>query len=240
MKEKKMTSMQKYEADYNFAKYAAIRNLALVRKSKVCGCVRCGNIFLAERSMFFDFRFVEGPVCCPHCLCESVIPDAAGQPINPETLARLAHALRHYHDDDGLRQAHTLDEFILEDFDEQSSNTDKKKTNKDDDIKVCLLETVPKTTGEELFVEAMLSSRWDVVLKLVEFGFDPGKIRRTGDAENLSAIGLALEAGKDDVAETLYEAGDYLDDYCHPGGRGIAPEKAAKFKKGADGLSMHD
>ena len=89
-----MTSMQKYEADYNFAKYAAIRNLALVRKSKVCGCVRCGNIFLAERSMFFDFRFVEGPVCCPHCLCESVIPDAAGQPINPETLARLAHALR--------------------------------------------------------------------------------------------------------------------------------------------------
>ena len=84
-------------------------------------------------------------------------------------------------------------------------------------------ETAPETTSEELFVEAMLENRWDVVLKLVESGVEPGKIRHTDVSDCLSALGLALEAGEYEVAEKLYAAGDRLDDFNHLVGKDMKP-----------------
>ena len=80
---------------------------------------------------------------------------------------------------------------------------------------VCMQKRISKIAAEELFIEAMLDKRWDEVLKLVEFGVKPGKVRHSECADNLSALGLALEAGEYEVAEKLYEAGDRLDDYCN-------------------------
>ena len=199
--QEKITDMQKYEADYRFAERATVGNCALVRRSKVCGCLYCGNIFMAEKAVFLPEFGEGGTVLCPHCKCDAVIPDAAGQPIDPETLDRIAHAFYHYHDDDPEYQ-----------------KAQKETASMRDELK-----PIPKTTGEELFVEAMLENRWDVVLKLVEFGVEPGKIRYTDVSDHLSALGLALEAGEYEVAEKLYEAGDRLDDYSHHVGKGMRP-----------------
>lgn len=225
MKEKTMTSMQKYEADYKFADRATTGNCALVRQSKVCGCLYCGNIFMADRAVLLPEFGDEGTVLCPHCSCDAVIPDAAGEPINPETLDRIANAFYHYHDDDAEFQKATR-EFAASIFGgvRMTEETGSEKPAQDDETPaITVLEPKPRTTGEELFVEAMLADRWDVVLKLVEFGFKPGGIRHTDVADCLSALGLALEAGEYEVAEKLYEAGDRLDDYCHHVGKDMKP-----------------
>ena len=227
MKEKTMTSMQKYEADYRFAQRATTGNCALVRQSKVCGCLYCGNIFMADKAVYLPEFGEGGTVLCPHCSCDAVIPDAAGEPINPETLDRIANAFYHYHDDDAEYQKETR-EFTASIFNgaaqtlsEDRATAEPAKTDEAPELTV--LEPKPKTTGEELFVEAMLADRWDVVLKLVEFGYKPGGIRHTDVADNLSALGLALETGEYEVAEKLYEAGDRLDDYNHLVGKDMKP-----------------
>ena len=97
---KELNGMQKHEADYEFAERATTGNCALVRRSKVCGCLYCGNIFMAHKAVFLPEFGDGGTVLCPHCKCDAVIPDAAGQPIDPETLDRIAHAFYHYRDDD--------------------------------------------------------------------------------------------------------------------------------------------
>ena len=101
----------------------------------------------------------------------------------------------------------------------------------------------PGTTGEELFVEAMLENRWDEVLKLVESGVEPGNIRHTDVSDCLSALGLALEAGEYEVAETLYEAGDRLDDYSHHVGKDMRPSlltALSLFRRGGCDLFCDD
>ena len=225
MKEKTMTSMQKYEADYKFADRATTGNCAAVRNSKVCGCLYCGNIFMADQAVLLPEFGDAGTVLCPHCSCDAVIPDAAGEPINPETLDRLANAFYHYHDDDAEYQKETRD-FVASVMSgvQMAEESGPRKSAPDDEApEITVLERKPKTSGEELFVEAMLADRWDVTLKLVEFGFEPGKIRHTDVADNLSALGLALEAGEYEVAEKLYEAGDRLDDYCPHVGKDMKP-----------------
>jgi hypothetical protein len=154
-------------------------------------------------------------------MCDAVIPDALGRPINRRSLATLARAFHHYHDDDAEYQKRL--EEISEAIHKAASECEKlpetgedpaKTPDNGDEIAIVRYEHVPKTTAEELFIEAMLEKRWDVVLKLVEFGLKPGKVRHSDVADNLSALGLALEAGEYEVAEKLYEAGDRLDDYC--------------------------
>ena len=198
---KELNGMQKYEADCDFAERATKGNCALVRQSKVCGCLYCGNIFMADKAVFLPEFGEGGTVLCPHCKCDAVIPDAAGQPIDPETLDHIAHAFYHYRDDDPEYQ-----------------KAQRKTVATRDELK-----PIPKTTREEVFVEAMLENRWDVVLKLVEFGVEPGKIRHTDVSNCLSALGLALEAGEYEVAEKLYEAGDRLDDYSNHVGKDLKP-----------------
>ena len=226
MKEK-MTSMQKYETDYKFASRATEGNCALVRQSKVCGCLYCGNIFMADHAVLLPEFGEGGTALCPHCKCDAVIPDAAGQPIDPETLDRIAHAFYHYHDDDPEYQnesrefAASIFGGVAEKLSEDSATAEPLKN--DEAPQIVELKPSPKTTREEVFVEAMLNNRWDVVLKLVEFGIEPGKIRHTDGADCLSALGLALEAGEYEVAEKLFEAGDRLDDYSNHVGKDLKP-----------------
>ena len=201
----KPINMRKYEADREFAERTTTGNCALVRRSKVCGCLYCGNIFMADQAVFSTGFGEDGTVLCPHCKCDAVIPDAAGQPLDPETLDRIAHAFYHCHDDDpGHRK-------------------ERARKTPSDDPQIAGLKPAPRTTREELFIDAMLAGRWDVVLKLVESGVEPGKIRHTDVSDCLSALGLALEAGEYEVAEKLYEAGDRLDDYSHHVGNDLKP-----------------
>ena len=243
MKEKTMTSMQKYEADHKFAERATTGNCAAVRRSTVCGCLYCGNIFMADRAVLLPEFGEAGTVLCPHCSCDAVIPDAAGEPINPETLDRIANAFYHYHDDDVAYRKETR-EFTASIFNgaaqmlsEAPATAEPAKTDEAPELTV--LDRKPRTTGEELFVEAMLAGRWNVVLKLVEFGFEPGEIRHTDGLDCLSALGLALEAGEYEVAEKLYEAGDRLDDYNNLVGKDMKPSlltALAQFRRGGDDL----
>ena len=198
--QEKPANTQKYEADCEFAERATVGNCALVRRSKVCGCLYCGNVFMADKAVFIPEFGEGGTVLCPHCHCDAVIPDAAGRPIDPETLDRIAYA-----------------------FYRRRAAAGHRNDRKDLAAAARESEPSPKTTSEELFVEAMLDDRWDVVLKLVEFGVEPGKIRHTDGADCLSALGLALEAGEYEVAENLYEAGDRLDDYSHHVGKDMKP-----------------
>ena len=217
-----LTSMQKYEKMHSFAERAIERNGGAVRKSLVCGCINCGNIFLAEKAIFPHIADEEhDTTLCPNCMCDAVIPDSLGMPINKRSLALLERAFYHYHDDDAEYQKRLgeIDEAMHKAFSEgdklpETGEASAKLLDKDEDIVITEYEHIPKTTAEEVFIEAMLAKRWDVVLKLVEFGVKPGKVRHTDVADNLSALGLALEAGEYEVAEKLYEAGDRLDDYC--------------------------
>lgn len=194
----KPTDVKQYEKKYRFVERATTDNREAVFQSDVCGCLNCDNVFPAANSVF---PIAGGDGCdtarCPHCGCAAVIPDAAGASIDRYTFHRLRRAFRRYSDGVAARR------------------------NAPDPLAARIFGTgvqtaaAPKTTGEELFVDAMLENRWRVALKLVGFGVRPGEVRHADGADRLSALGLALEAGEYEVAEKLYEAGDRLDDYCH-------------------------
>lgn len=111
---KKITSMQKYEADYNTAEMTAAGNAGLVRRSNMCGCLFCQNIFKAEEAVLPQGSDDNGTALCPHCSGNAVVPDAAGEPISRRMLIRIAHAYSHYHDDDAeyQREMRELDRWI--------------------------------------------------------------------------------------------------------------------------------
>ena len=212
--------MKKYEEKYRFVERATKENGGAVRRSKLCGCINCGNIFFAEKAVFPHVGDGErDTVLCPHCMCDAVIPDAAGASIDKYTLRRLARAFYYYRDDDPEYRKKADDTLkavfgaIPLTLDPDGDGKIEKSVG--DDAAVSELPgRAPKTTAEDLFVEAMLAKRWDVVLQLVGSGLRPGEVRHHDVGECLSALGLALEDGEFEVAEKLYAAGDRLDDYC--------------------------
>lgn len=82
---------KKYERYYGPASKAAFENWESVKKSNLCGCYYCGNIFPSSEVTDEDWvPDLHGrTVVCPHCYIDSVIGDVSGIPIQKDVLDEL-------------------------------------------------------------------------------------------------------------------------------------------------------
>lgn len=75
---------------YRSAHKACSQNKEAVRKSKLCGCFYCLNVYPSTDVIKWieenDGNFTAE---CPKCGIDSVIPDASGIPLNAELLAAM-------------------------------------------------------------------------------------------------------------------------------------------------------
>ncbi len=64
-------------------------NRTLLRKSDLCGCYQCGEIFKPSVLQPEDWTDGGETALCPHCGMDSVIGDAAGFPISDAFLREM-------------------------------------------------------------------------------------------------------------------------------------------------------
>lgn len=71
---------------------ATFKNWRLLKKSKMCGCIYCCEVYPASEVVdWCDELDRRRTALCPHCGIDSVIPDASGWPLDPEFLKEMKY-----------------------------------------------------------------------------------------------------------------------------------------------------
>ena len=85
-----MKSRSKIPELYKSAHRACSHNMDVVRRSQLCGCFYCLDIYpVSEIVKWIEEEDGCFTAECPKCGVDSVIPDASGVPLNVEFLATM-------------------------------------------------------------------------------------------------------------------------------------------------------
>lgn len=74
---------------YRSVHKACSQNIDAVRKSKLCGCFYCLNVYPASDVLEWIEDDGGNTAICPKCGIDSVFPDVSGIPLDPEFLATM-------------------------------------------------------------------------------------------------------------------------------------------------------
>lgn len=82
---------RKYERYYGLAGKASYENWEDVKRSEICGCYYCGEIFPSKELTDDDWvQDLHGRTAlCPYCFIDAVIGDVSGIPIREDVLEEL-------------------------------------------------------------------------------------------------------------------------------------------------------